>query len=58
MISVNSNMFLLRLKKVIKNDDLISKADDKSSSETNVEAFKFKLLNEEIKILDETNKNF
>ncbi len=45
-------------KKVIKNDDLISKADDKSSSETNVEAFKFKLLNQEIKILDETNKKF
>ena len=45
-------------KKEVKKDDLISEVDDEEGLKTNVETFKLKLLNEEIKILDETNKKF
>ncbi len=39
-------------------DNLINKVDQEITSTDDVEVFKLKLLNEEIKILDETNKKF
>ena len=39
-------------------DNLINQEDSEVTLDSNVEAFKIKLLNEEIKILDETNKKF
>jgi len=45
-------------KKEINQDNLIQPVDDETGLTNNVEALKFKLLNEEIKILDDTNKKF
>ncbi len=45
-------------KKEKKLNNLINQSDEEVVLDNNVEAFKIKLLNEEIKILDETNKKF
>ena len=45
-------------KKEINQDNLITQVDSKVDTDDNLETMKLKLLNEEIKILDETNKKF